>query len=154
MSASSESDCCPQSSPTFAAFVLKYLMLFATGIFSTSWIMCSEDTQCLEEVLPNLGCGCQQQNQKTYELAVKSFPPPHHSIKQSVHFTKSALKISSFFWALVLCANLWPTFTPVLLTAMECSLYSLSPSWCVVGCANVMSSLCGRKLYSSKVCCL
>ena len=129
-------------------------MLFATGIFSTSWIMCSEDTQCLEEVLPNLGCGCQQQNQKAYELPVKSFPPPHHSIKQSVHFTKSALKISCFFWALGLCTNLWPPFTPVLLTAMECSLYSLSPSWCVVGCACVMSSLCGRKLYSSKVCCL
>ena len=72
----SEGDCRPQSSPTFTAFVLKYLMLFAIGIFSTSWIMSRKTLSAWKKFFQS--CACQQQNQKAYELPVKSFPPPPH----------------------------------------------------------------------------
>ena len=75
--ASSESNCPPQSTPTFAAFVLKYLMLFAIGIFSTSWIMSRKTLSAWKKFFQSCGCQ-QQQNQKAYELPVKSFPPPPH----------------------------------------------------------------------------
>ena len=73
--ATSEGDCRPESNPTFAAFVLKYLMLFAVGIFSTSWIMSRKTLSAWKKFFQSCGC---QPNQKAYDLPVKSFPPPPH----------------------------------------------------------------------------
>ena len=60
--------------PSFGASVLKYLMIFAIGIFSTSWILSRKTLSAWQKFFRS--CGCQR---KTYEIPVKPVHPHHQT---------------------------------------------------------------------------
>ena len=60
--------------PSFGAFLLKYLMIFAIGIFSTSWILSRKTLSAWQKFFQS--CGCQR---RSYDIPVKSVHPHHQT---------------------------------------------------------------------------
>ena len=73
-----ESGSC-SSSPSFAAFILRYLALFAIGVFSSSWVMSHKTISAWKKFFAS--CGCQR---KAYEYPMHTKPPPLHPHQTSV----------------------------------------------------------------------
>lgn len=74
-----QDDCSGSVSPSFAAFLLKYIMIFLVGIFSTSWILSSKTFAAWQKLF----CRCCDNGDPghVYDLPVQhkyDIPNPQH----------------------------------------------------------------------------
>ena len=82
-------DCSPSDGPSFAAFVFRYIMLFAIGVCSTSWILSSKTVTAWKKFFCSCYCICQNDDSmghmydvpdKKNDLSIHGFHHPQTTV--------------------------------------------------------------------------
>ena len=82
-----ESECNSSQSPSFAAFMLRYIMLFAVGVCSTSWILSSKTVAAWKKFFCSCSCHSEDPAAHMYDvpdrkrdLSMQGFHRPQTSV--------------------------------------------------------------------------
>lgn len=82
-----EKECNSPDSPTFAAFIIRYLMLFAIGVCSTSWILSSKTVAAWKKFFCSCSCHSEDPAAHMYDvpdrkrdLSMQGFHHPQTSV--------------------------------------------------------------------------
>ena len=82
-------ECTASDAPTFAAFVLRYISLFAIGVCSTSWILSSKTVAAWKKFFCSCNCICHEEDPPNHmydvpdrknDLSIRGFHHPQTSV--------------------------------------------------------------------------